>query len=199
VELWVRGARGAVRERRGDEALGVDLEDAACSRAGERRVILEEGERTVDRALVRGENRRGGVGLRRSPQHRDRLRRREGEPEPGDDAGSVGEGPAELGAVDRVAPLADQPFEHLRVDCLAGNPERLRTASDEEAGALRGAGVVVLAARRDLLGEVAPAVRRQLHEAHHRPVTPESAAVKLRTASAEVSSTRELSQSRKGL
>jgi hypothetical protein len=56
MKLWVRGARSAVEEARGYEALGVNLEDPACAASREGGMILQEGERRADRAFVRGDD-----------------------------------------------------------------------------------------------------------------------------------------------
>ena len=90
MKLRVRGARGAVEEARGDEALGVDLEDPACAASGEGGVVLQEGERARKSAFVRGDDGCAELFAAGSPQHRDALRWREGQPEAGDDVVVVG-------------------------------------------------------------------------------------------------------------
>ncbi len=57
VELWVGGTRGAMGERGGDEALGVDLVHAAPTASSEGGVVLEEPERLLHRDPVRLEHR----------------------------------------------------------------------------------------------------------------------------------------------
>jgi hypothetical protein len=71
VQLWVGGSRGAMDEARGDEPIGVDLQDTVVSTTGERRVLVDESERCGDRCLVRGQNLIGSLLLRERPQPRD--------------------------------------------------------------------------------------------------------------------------------
>jgi len=81
----VRGARSAVEEARGDKALGVDLEDPARAASREGGVVLQEIERARNRAFVRGDDGCAELSFAGSPQHRDALRWREGQPEAGHD------------------------------------------------------------------------------------------------------------------
>ena len=64
---------------------------------------------------------------------------------------------AHRGAVAGIGAVTDEALEAERVDLCAGEPHCLCSAAEVAAGVLRGAGEVVLAAGRDLLGEVAPA------------------------------------------
>ncbi len=52
VQVRVRGARGPVHEARGEEAVGVDLQEPAVAAAGEGGVVLQERERSCDGGLV---------------------------------------------------------------------------------------------------------------------------------------------------
>ena len=71
VELGVGRARGAVGERGGDEALGVDLVHAAPAASGEGGVVLEEPERLLHRDPVRRQH-RGVLDIgAEGPEHRD--------------------------------------------------------------------------------------------------------------------------------
>ena len=83
--------------------------------------------------------------------------------------------------------MTDEALEAERVDLRAGEPDGLCSAAEVAAGVLRGAGEVVLAAGRDLLGEIAPARGRELREAHHGRDAPEERARAERTSSAAVS------------
>ena len=67
VQLWVGGSRGAMDEARGDEPIGVDLQDTVVATTGERRVLVDESERCGDRCLVRGQNLIGSLLLRERP------------------------------------------------------------------------------------------------------------------------------------
>ena len=176
MQLRVRGARSAVEEARGDEALGVDLEDPACAASREGGVVLQEGERARKSAFVRGNDSCAELFAAGSPQHRDALRRTERQPEAGDDVVVVGRvTPPEPMSVAGIGAVTDEALEAERVDLGAGEPDCLCSAAEVAAGVLRGAGEVVLAAGRDLLGEVAPAGGTELRQAHHGREAPEEA------------------------
>ena len=83
--------------------------------------------------------------------------------------------------------MTDEALEAERVDLRAGEPHCLCSAAEVAAGVLRGAGEVVLAAGRDLLGEVAPAGGTELRQAHHGREAPEEGVHAERTSSAAVS------------
>ena len=174
MQLRVRGTRGAVEEARGDKALGVDLEDPACAASREGRVVLQEIERARNRAFVRGNDGCAELFAAGSPQHRDALGRTECQPEAGDDVVVVRrEATTHRGAVAGIGAVTDEALEAERVDLRAGEPDCLCSAAEVAAGVLRGAGEVVLAAGRDLLGEVAPAGGTELRQAHHGREAPE--------------------------
>jgi len=86
-----------------------------------------------------------------------------------------------------IGAVTDEALEAERVDLRAGEPDCLCSAAEVAAGVLRGAGEVVLAAGRDLLGEVAPAGGAELRQAHHGRDAPKSGARAERTSSAAVS------------
>ena len=86
-----------------------------------------------------------------------------------------------------IGAVTDEALEAERVDLGAGEPDCLCSAAEVAAGVLRGAGEVVLAAGRDLLGEVAPAGGTELRQAHHGRDAPKSDARAECTSSAAVS------------
>jgi len=78
-------------------------------------------------------------------------------PKPATTLSLSGEKPRPIVAPSRDRCVTDEALEAERVDLRAGEPDCLCSAAEVAAGVLRGAGEVVLAAGRDLLGEVAPA------------------------------------------
>ena len=119
VQIGIAGAGVAVEERRRDQAAGLDLAGAAGALAGEDRVGLQEVERVEDGGVVRHLDLLRDLGRCDGPQRRDRLRRREGEVEPGHRA--LLERTTEGDSGDRMAAVAEQVLH------LLGRSRRRRT------------------------------------------------------------------------
>jgi hypothetical protein len=168
VELRIGGSRGAVHERRAEEALGVDLEDTGVTASREGGVLVQERECHLDGGVMRGEHFCGDCCIRTGPEHAHRLRRREAHREPCDDACLVRrETAAKRFAGSRIGPAAEEPLERERRNVCFSETECDSPSSDEAAEGLGGDGVIVLPPGRDFLGVVAPAARRHLRKRHH--------------------------------
>ena len=148
-----------MHERRADEPIAAHLHDAVGPAPAAARLPLQVPQRLRQRRVVAGAQLGHDAGRRDRPQHADRLRRPEGQVEPGDtvhawlaDAGA-GEQVDEVVAVDLAAPL-QQPC-----------PD-----ADPAAGLLTLTGVVVLAAPCDLIEVVRRRGRpgQDLPDAQHR-------------------------------
>jgi hypothetical protein len=134
VELRVGCSRSAVNEARGNEPVGVDLEDTVVAPTRERRVLVDERERRGDGSLVRGEHLIRGRLIGDCPQCRDALRWREREGEPGDGALVVGvEAATERRAVARIGAVPEEPLQAKSVGLRALYLKHLSAAADELA------------------------------------------------------------------
>ncbi len=80
----VRLARSPVPELRDNEPVGVDTTHTATTGAGMARIRFEVGEALIDRLLMRVDDHLPRLGISHRPQHRHRLRRREGHVQRGD-------------------------------------------------------------------------------------------------------------------
>ena len=156
VELRITGARGVVRESGGHEPPGVDLEDAAPTRPGEGRVVLQETQRRPHSAVMSRPNVRGSLRVAEGADQRHALRRRERQREARHHRPLrvVPVSQPERHARDRVATLIEQAGQ-LTLLHLAREAEHGRAGTDPQPRLLGPRDVVVL--DRDLVVVVAPA------------------------------------------
>lgn len=144
VQQRIAGAGGAVTKRGRDEPLATDLDRTASTTATPTGFALEIGEPGRDRGIVRLAELPHRLGPGDAPEDADRLRCAEGQIEACDCA--FADRLAQVGTREHFGELTrlDRAVEACLVSC----------ASDPTTGSFALSGVVVLAAKRDLIGVV---------------------------------------------
>ena len=166
MNLGISGARGAVAEACGEEAVALD-ELGICSAPRPARLTLKVVERSAQSAFGRGGDGGAGLPVAERPEQRGRLRDREGEIEAGDSASAADRTQAQRLARSRVA--AGQHRGQLVGFDHPVQAELLCRVTEPLALGLALAGVVVLSAFGHLVEVVALLSYAELAYREHPP------------------------------